>query len=50
MHKDDEQSEYQTGPVCADGAHIIYAWARDAPQLKLPEGKWTGRKPTSRFL
>jgi len=37
MH-DGQPSEYQQGPVCADGSHIIYAWARDAPQLKLPEG------------
>jgi peptidylglycine monooxygenase len=38
MHNGDGQNEqYQQGPVCADGAQIIYAWARDAPQLTLPK-------------
>ncbi len=27
------------GPVCKTGAKIIYAWAMDAPDLELPEGK-----------
>ena len=27
------------GPVCKSGAKILYAWAMDAPKLKLPEGK-----------
>ena len=26
------------GPVCKSGAKILYAWAMDAPDLKLPEG------------
>ncbi|KAL3865812.1 hypothetical protein ACJMK2_043162 [Sinanodonta woodiana] len=30
-------SEYNTGPVCRSGAQILYAWAMDAPSLKLPE-------------
>lgn len=30
--------EYRMGPVCADGAQIIYAWAHEAPELNLPEG------------
>jgi len=34
-HDDDE---YKVGPVCASGSQIIYAWAHDAPELKLPEG------------
>lgn len=31
-------STYQRSPVCASGAKILYAWAMDAPDLKLPEG------------
>ncbi|KAK3586826.1 hypothetical protein CHS0354_020042 [Potamilus streckersoni] len=31
-------SDYNTGPVCRSGAQILYAWAMDAPSLKLPEG------------
>lgn len=31
-------SEFFKGPTCASGAQIVYAWARDAPPLKLPEG------------
>lgn len=31
-------SEFFKGPTCASGAQIVYAWARDAPALKLPEG------------
>ncbi|WAQ98655.1 PHM-like protein [Mya arenaria] len=30
-------SGYKTGPVCAQGARILYAWAMDAPALSLPE-------------
>lgn len=31
-------SEFFKGPTCAKGPQIIYAWARDAPPLSLPEG------------
>lgn len=31
-------SKVDTAPPCADGAQVIYAWARDAPQFDLPEG------------
>ncbi|XP_018055398.1 PREDICTED: peptidylglycine alpha-hydroxylating monooxygenase [Atta colombica] len=27
-----------TAPACKEGTQIIYAWARDAPKLDLPEG------------
>jgi len=37
MHTSDDLS-YSSAPVCADGSQIIYAWARDAPALTLPEG------------
>ncbi|CAF1362695.1 unnamed protein product, partial [Didymodactylos carnosus] len=30
------RSEYASGQVCASGSTIIYAWAMDAPSLKLP--------------
>ena len=30
---------YKAGPVCKSGAKILYAWAMDAPSLKLPPGK-----------
>lgn len=33
-----ENPTYSVGPVCNDGAKIIYAWAMDAPDLKLPKG------------
>lgn len=36
MHRT-KGGEYKTGPVCKDGGRIIYAWAMDAPALKLPE-------------
>ncbi|XP_022671226.1 peptidylglycine alpha-hydroxylating monooxygenase-like isoform X2 [Varroa jacobsoni] len=32
------QSKYRRAPVCADGSQILYAWALDAPPLKLPKG------------
>ena len=32
------QSVYLRGPTCSAGSQIIYAWAKDAPALKLPEG------------
>jgi len=52
MHTGDGQGEYQEGPVCADGAHIIYAWARDAPELKLPKdvGFRVGGKTRLQYL
>ena len=31
------------GPVCKSGAKILYAWAMDAPDLKLPEGTSVGK-------
>ncbi|XP_076348405.1 peptidylglycine alpha-hydroxylating monooxygenase-like [Tachypleus tridentatus] len=31
-------SEYRRAPTCASGSQVIYAWARDAPKLTLPEG------------
>lgn len=36
----DERSSqhYQTGPTCASGSTIIYAWAMDADKLELPKG------------
>lgn len=30
---------YQVAPVCASDSKILYAWAMDAPMLKLPDGK-----------
>lgn len=32
------KSEYRRSPTCAEGSQIIYAWAKDAPALQLPEG------------
>jgi peptidylglycine monooxygenase len=37
MHSSDDLS-YESAPVCGEGSSIIYAWARDAPALTLPEG------------
>ncbi|XP_069137086.1 probable peptidylglycine alpha-hydroxylating monooxygenase 1 isoform X1 [Argopecten irradians] len=31
-------SSYSTAGVCGQGQQIVYAWAMDAPALKLPEG------------
>ncbi|EEC14034.1 hypothetical protein IscW_ISCW021825 [Ixodes scapularis] len=31
-------SMFHKGPTCRTGSQIIYAWAMDAPALKLPEG------------
>jgi len=31
-------SEFTAAPSCASGPQIIYAWARDAPSLGLPQG------------
>ena len=33
-----QQSGYLRGPTCSAGSQVIYAWAKDAPPLKLPEG------------
>ena len=32
---------YESRPVCQTGAKILYAWAMDAPPLKLPPGEIT---------
>jgi len=32
------QSGYTTAPPCKSGSQVIYAWAKDAPKLVLPEG------------
>uniref|UniRef100_T1IHZ3 Copper type II ascorbate-dependent monooxygenase N-terminal domain-containing protein n=1 Tax=Strigamia maritima TaxID=126957 RepID=T1IHZ3_STRMM len=36
----ESSSHYKTGPtpVCGKGSQIMYAWAKDAPKLDLPEG------------
>ncbi|KAK7501583.1 hypothetical protein BaRGS_00007014 [Batillaria attramentaria] len=31
------KSQYETASVCARGSQILYAWAMDAPKLKLPK-------------
>uniref|UniRef100_A0A915JKC0 peptidylglycine monooxygenase n=1 Tax=Romanomermis culicivorax TaxID=13658 RepID=A0A915JKC0_ROMCU len=43
---------YEPGPVCSRGSQIVYAWARDAPQLKLPDGVgfMTGSGSQIRYL
>lgn len=28
---------FETAPVCQTGSTILYAWARDAPKLRLPK-------------
>ncbi|GFU55194.1 peptidylglycine alpha-hydroxylating monooxygenase [Trichonephila clavipes] len=33
-----QKSGFQRGPTCSSGSQIIYAWAKDAPPLHLPEG------------
>lgn len=33
-----KSSPYITGRVCNYNQRVIYAWAKDAPELKLPEG------------
>lgn len=38
MNNNEKSPQYRPGPVCAADSHIIYAWARDAPPFKLPEG------------
>ncbi|XP_042230056.1 peptidylglycine alpha-hydroxylating monooxygenase-like isoform X2 [Homarus americanus] len=42
------QPGIKSAPVCATGSQVIYAWAKDAPKLVLPEGvafKVGGRSP-----
>ena len=34
-----QNPKYAMGPVCAEGAQIVYAWAMDAPNLKMPKGE-----------
>lgn len=31
-------NDVETESPCSDGLQIIYAWAKDAPKLELPEG------------
>ncbi|KAG8187615.1 hypothetical protein JTE90_027026 [Oedothorax gibbosus] len=33
-----QQMGYARGPTCKTGSQIVYAWAKDAPPLQLPEG------------
>lgn len=33
-----DNPQYAVGPVCKEGAKIVYAWAMDAPKLTLPKG------------
>lgn len=33
-----KNSGVDTASPCLDGLQVIYAWARDAPKLELPEG------------
>ena len=37
-----QNPKYAMGPVCAEGAQIVYAWAMDAPQLSMPKGNGQG--------
>ncbi|XP_069941434.1 peptidylglycine alpha-hydroxylating monooxygenase isoform X1 [Cherax quadricarinatus] len=42
------QPGIKSAPVCGSGSQVIYAWARDAPKLVLPEGvafKVGGKSP-----
>lgn len=36
MHSGSQK--FDAAPVCASGDNIVYAWAMDAPELRLPEG------------
>jgi len=36
MHAASE--EFDQAPVCQSGDNIVYAWAMDAPELRLPAG------------
>ena len=33
-----KNSDVEQGPVCTEGAKILYAWAMDATMLHLPKG------------
>ena len=33
-----QEAGLTSGPVCARGAQILYAWGMDAQALQLPEG------------
>jgi hypothetical protein len=33
-----KSKRYTQSPVCKSGTSILYAWARDAPDLTLPDG------------
>lgn len=33
-----DEKKYETGPTCASGSSIIYAWALDADKTELPKG------------
>jgi hypothetical protein len=35
---DSSAQSYETGPTCASGSTIIYAWALDADKTELPKG------------
>lgn len=40
---DDSSAEnYESGPTCASGSAIIYAWALDAEKTELPKGLTIG--------
>lgn len=40
MEEKKVKDQYKTGPICGSGKqHILYAWAMDAPALRLPEGE-----------
>ncbi len=36
---DSNKQQYRSGPICRGEQNIMYAWAMDAPELDLPEGK-----------
>jgi len=38
-----EKGRYARSPSCVGQPDIIYAWARNAPKLELPKGRWLGR-------
>lgn len=35
---DDSSNGYPSGPTCATGSTIVYAWALDADKMELPKG------------
>ncbi len=35
---DNSAQDYESGPTCASGSAIIYAWAMDADKTELPKG------------